>query len=157
MVEREAQLASERKLIAAVIYNRLKDGMPLGIDATIRYALNNWTRPLKRVRADSRLAVQHAQAHGPAADADRQPGPGVDPRRRGAGEASTTCYYVVKPGTCGKHAFSSTYAQFQATASATTRRATRPAASRRRRAEATRGRAATGSSAGRSATAARRR
>ena len=37
MVEREAQLAKERPLIAAVIYNRLKQGMPLGIDATIRY------------------------------------------------------------------------------------------------------------------------
>ena len=47
MVEREAQLDRERPLVAAVIYNRLKDGMPLGIDATIRYAENNWTSPLK--------------------------------------------------------------------------------------------------------------
>jgi UPF0755 protein len=46
MVEREAQLARERPLIAAVIYNRLHEGMPLGIDATIRYQINNWSRPL---------------------------------------------------------------------------------------------------------------
>ena len=40
MVEKEAQAPGERKLISAVIYNRLHGRMPLGIDATIRYALN---------------------------------------------------------------------------------------------------------------------
>jgi UPF0755 protein len=39
MVEKEAQASSERRLVAAVIYNRLHARMPLGIDATIRYAL----------------------------------------------------------------------------------------------------------------------
>jgi len=40
MIEREAAVASERRLIAAVIYNRLRDGMQLGIDATLRYGLH---------------------------------------------------------------------------------------------------------------------
>ncbi len=40
MVEREAEVPSERAKIAAVIYNRLRAQMPLGIDATIRYGLN---------------------------------------------------------------------------------------------------------------------
>jgi uncharacterized YceG family protein len=40
MIEREAAVASERPLIAAVIYNRLRAGMPLGIDATLRYGLH---------------------------------------------------------------------------------------------------------------------
>src|SRR4029078_8725342 len=35
MIEREALVPRDRRLIAAVIYNRLKDGMPLGIDATL--------------------------------------------------------------------------------------------------------------------------
>jgi uncharacterized YceG family protein len=39
MVEREVAVAAERPLVAAVIYNRLKAGMTLGIDATIRYGL----------------------------------------------------------------------------------------------------------------------
>ena len=39
MVEREAQIPSDRAKIAAVIYNRLNDGMPLGIDASIYYAV----------------------------------------------------------------------------------------------------------------------
>jgi UPF0755 protein len=40
MVERETLAPDERPLVAAVIYNRLKTGMPLGIDATIRYGLD---------------------------------------------------------------------------------------------------------------------
>ena len=46
MIEREAVVEKDRKLIAAVIYNRLSQGMPLQIDATIRFAENNWTKPL---------------------------------------------------------------------------------------------------------------
>jgi UPF0755 protein len=40
MVEKETLAPDERPLVAAVIYNRLKAGMSLGIDATIRYGLN---------------------------------------------------------------------------------------------------------------------
>jgi UPF0755 protein len=40
MVEKEVQVPKERPLVAAVIYNRLKARMPLGIDATIRYGLD---------------------------------------------------------------------------------------------------------------------
>ena len=47
MIERETSSDRERPLIASVIYNRLAQGMPLGIDATIRYAENNWTSALK--------------------------------------------------------------------------------------------------------------
>jgi UPF0755 protein len=39
MIEKEAVVGAERKLIAAVIYNRLRNRMPLGIDATTRYGL----------------------------------------------------------------------------------------------------------------------
>ncbi|HUH15871.1 MAG TPA: endolytic transglycosylase MltG [Gaiellaceae bacterium] len=40
MIEKETIAPDERPLVAAVIYNRLKAGMPLGIDATIRYGLD---------------------------------------------------------------------------------------------------------------------
>jgi UPF0755 protein len=40
MVEKETVVPRERPLVAAVIYNRLKAGMPLQIDATIRYGLD---------------------------------------------------------------------------------------------------------------------
>jgi len=49
MVERETVAPGERPLVAAVIYNRLAKGMPLGIDATIRYGLGiPGTRPLTK-------------------------------------------------------------------------------------------------------------
>jgi UPF0755 protein len=40
MVEKETLAPDERKLVAAVIYNRLHANMPLGIDATLRYGFN---------------------------------------------------------------------------------------------------------------------
>jgi uncharacterized YceG family protein len=40
MVEREAEVPAERRLIAAVMYNRLHARMTLGIDATLRYGLH---------------------------------------------------------------------------------------------------------------------
>jgi uncharacterized YceG family protein len=40
MIEGEAQVASERAKISAVIYNRLRANMPLQIDATTRYGLH---------------------------------------------------------------------------------------------------------------------
>ncbi len=40
MVEKETLSPDERELVSAVIYNRLHAGMPLGIDATLRYGLD---------------------------------------------------------------------------------------------------------------------
>ena len=40
MIEKETAVARERRLVSAVIYNRLRNRMPLGIDATIRYGLD---------------------------------------------------------------------------------------------------------------------
>ncbi len=40
LIEKEAQVDEERPTVASVIYNRLKDGMPLQIDATVQYVLS---------------------------------------------------------------------------------------------------------------------
>ena len=48
LIDREAMVAKERPLIASVIYNRLHDGIPLGIDATVRFVTHNWKRPLRQ-------------------------------------------------------------------------------------------------------------
>ncbi|HEX4519959.1 MAG TPA: endolytic transglycosylase MltG [Gaiellaceae bacterium] len=40
MIEEEAAVPADRPRIAAVIYNRLRNRMPLGIDATLRYGLH---------------------------------------------------------------------------------------------------------------------
>jgi peptidoglycan lytic transglycosylase G len=40
LVEREVVVDSERPIVAGIIYNRLKKGMPLQIDATVQYLLD---------------------------------------------------------------------------------------------------------------------
>jgi uncharacterized YceG family protein len=112
MIEREAQVAGERRLVASVIYNRLREGIPLGIDATIRYATGNWTRPLTQ----SQLAVD--SPYNTRTRRGLPPGPigspGMAAIRAAANPAPTKyLFYVVKPGTCGRHAFSRTDAEFQ--------------------------------------------
>lgn len=46
MVNRETQDEAQMPVIAAVILNRLEADMPLGIDATTRYELDDWTSVL---------------------------------------------------------------------------------------------------------------
>jgi len=112
MIEREAQLDEERPLISSVIYNRLSDGMPLGIDATIRFATENWTEPLK----ESELAID--SPYNTRLNTGLPPGPigspGIESIQAAANPDETDfLYYVVKPGTCGEHSFAETDAQFQ--------------------------------------------
>jgi UPF0755 protein len=112
MVEREAQVARERPLVASVIYNRLSQGIPLGIDATIRFALNQWTEPLKQSELATRSPYNTRETAG------LPPGPignpGLASIRAAARPARTDyLFYVVKPGTCGEHSFSSTNAEFE--------------------------------------------
>jgi len=112
MVEREAQLDRERPLVASVIYNRLKQGIPLGIDATIRYATNNWTRPIRvsELEADGPYNTRLNRGLPPTPIGN----PGLASIRAAAKPAkSDFLYYVVKPGSKGAHAFSETDAEFQ--------------------------------------------
>ncbi|MFA4928057.1 MAG: endolytic transglycosylase MltG, partial [Patulibacter sp.] len=112
MIEREVNIPAERRKVAAVIYNRLKDGMTLGIDATIRYAERNWTRPLK---------VSELERDGPFNTRTRTGlpptpigNPGLASIKAAANPSRESyLYYVVKPCGNGTHAFSSSDAQFE--------------------------------------------
>lgn len=46
MIEREAFSDEEMPIIAGILWKRLDEGMQLGVDATTRYELNEWKRPL---------------------------------------------------------------------------------------------------------------
>ncbi|MGH2841775.1 MAG: endolytic transglycosylase MltG, partial [Solirubrobacteraceae bacterium] len=111
MIEREAGVERERRLISAVIYNRLKDGVPLGIDATIRFILRKWDGALTR----SDLAIDSPYNSRKRAGLPPTPigNPGLASIRAAANPARVSYrYFVVKPGTCS-HAFSTTPKQFQ--------------------------------------------
>ena len=96
-----------------MIYNRLKQGIPLGIDATIRYATGNWQQPLTQSQLAIDSPYNTRTNAGPAAGADRQPGARLAAGGGAARRSVGYLYYVVKPGTCGEHAFSSTFAEFE--------------------------------------------
>ncbi|MEO8091944.1 MAG: endolytic transglycosylase MltG [bacterium] len=104
MIEREVQVPEERDDVAAVIYNRLKAGMPLGIDATIRFAVQNFDKPL----LESELAVE--SPYNTRTNTGLPPGPigspGLASIEAAANPADVSyLFYVVKPGTCGEHVF----------------------------------------------------
>jgi UPF0755 protein len=112
LVEREAQLPRERALIASVIYNRLHAHIPLGIDAAIRFATGNWTKPLTGAQLRS-PSPYNTRLH-PGLPPGPIGNPGLASLRAAAHPAHTKLlYYVVKPGACGEHAFSTTFRQFQ--------------------------------------------
>ena len=113
MVEDEAGVDSQRGLVASVIYNRLHEGMPLGIDATIRFATGNYTEPL----TESELAID--SPYNSRTNAGLPPGPISNPGLasiEAAAHPPKTGYlfYVTTPGACGKLTFAKTEAEFEA-------------------------------------------
>jgi UPF0755 protein len=111
MIEREIQVPEERKLAAAVIFNRLSAGSPLGIDATIRYEDQNYTEQL----TESRLA--EPTPYNTRINTGLPPtpigNPGLASIEAAANPAkSDVFYFVVKPGTCGEHVFVETEQEF---------------------------------------------
>jgi UPF0755 protein len=112
MIEREAQVPKDRRLISAVIYNRLQKGIPLGIDATLRYRLNNWSKALREselnINSDFNTRRRIGLPPTPIGN------PGMASLQAAANPASAKyLFYVVKPCGNGAHAFSTTDAQFQ--------------------------------------------
>lgn len=112
LIEREAMVAKERPVIASVVYNRLHNDIRLDIDATTRFAVGNWKRPLKVSE------IQNPSPYNTRVHPGLPPGPignpGLASIRAAARPAKTGfLFYVVKPGTCGKHNFAKTDAEFQ--------------------------------------------
>jgi UPF0755 protein len=112
MIEREAQVPKDRRLISAVIYNRLQKGIPLGIDATLRYRLDNWSKALREseLNINSDFNTRRRVGLPPTPIGN----PGLASIQAAANPANVKyLFYVVKPCGNGAHAFSTTDAQFQ--------------------------------------------
>ncbi|MBJ7459748.1 MAG: endolytic transglycosylase MltG [Thermoleophilaceae bacterium] len=115
LIDREVSVASERKLVAAVIYNRLKQGIPLGIDATSRFETRNWTEPL------TNAVLQKDTPYNTRINKGLPPGPIGSPglaAMKAAARPATTgyLYYVANPCKPGTHTFTKTYEEFEAAA-----------------------------------------
>lgn len=113
IVEKEASTVKDRPLVASVIYNRLKDGIPLGMDSTTRYEFNDYTKPL----TNSQLAAQspyNTRLHQGLTPTPID-SPGLASIQAAADPARTNyLYFVVKPCGNGEMVFSSNYSQFLA-------------------------------------------
>jgi UPF0755 protein len=111
MVERETAVPAERKLVAAVIYNRLRQRMPLGIDATLRYGLGiEGTRPLTQahLRSNSPYNTRRFKGLPPTPIGN----PGLPSMRAAARPANVDyLYYVRKPNSL-RHFFTADAEEF---------------------------------------------
>lgn len=113
LVEREAQVGAERPLVAAVIWNRLRQGMMLQIDATVQYALGVHKAVLTYddLKVDSPYNTYLHFGLPPTPIAT----PGLAALQAAADPAAVDyLYYVARGDGTGRHYFSSTYSQFLA-------------------------------------------
>jgi uncharacterized YceG family protein len=111
MIEKETVAPKERPLVAAVIYNRLHNRMPLGIDATIRYGLGiSGTKSLTKaaIASDSPYNSRRFPGLPPTPIAS----PGLASLRAAAHPARVDyLYYVRIPGTT-RHFFTASESEF---------------------------------------------
>jgi UPF0755 protein len=113
MVEGESPDPQDLPKIASVIYNRLRDGMPLQMDSTVRFAVNNYTSPITQAQLSS-PSPWNTYAHSglPPTPIDS---PGLAAIQAAANPAHTNyLYFVAKPCGNGASLFASSYQQFQA-------------------------------------------
>ena len=110
MVEAEARVDDERPKIASVIYNRLDEGIPLGIDATIVYALGERGRTLTTadLEMDSPYNTREVVGLPPTPIG----APGESSLEAALHPADTDLFYYVLADCEGHHAFSETYEEF---------------------------------------------
>jgi UPF0755 protein len=111
MIDKEVQVPKERPLVAAVIYNRLSRGEPLGIDATTRYETGNYTEqiPQSDLEADTPYNTRLNAGLPPTPIGN----PGLASLKAAAAPAKVNYrFFVVKPGTCGEHSFTASEQEF---------------------------------------------
>ena len=110
IVEEETQVDREFTRVAGVFYNRLEQGITIGADATVRYAIKKFTGPLK-VSELKNPSPYNTRLH-----KGIPPGPIGSPGRGALGAVANplTCndiFFVAKWDGSGEHDFSVTYAE----------------------------------------------
>ena len=111
MIEKETVAPEERKLVGAVIYNRLRNRMPLGIDATIRYGRNvPGTEPLKKsdIESDNPYNTRKRLGLPPTPISN----PGLASMKAAARPASVDYLYFVRKPDGVHHFFTASESEF---------------------------------------------
>jgi UPF0755 protein len=110
LIEREARVPEDRDKISAVIYNRLREGMALQIDATVQYALPE----------DNRLLTLEDYEYPSPYNTYLHPGlpptpiasPGLASLEAALRPAAADYLYFVVVDDSGRHGFAETYQEF---------------------------------------------
>jgi len=117
LIETEAKLSEDRPLVASVIYNRLKSGMPLAVDSTVIYASKlegKWRNDGKVYKSD----VERKSPYNTRLRAGLPPGPIASPGKSSLEAALNPAqtdylYYVREPSrNDGAHNFYSNEKDF---------------------------------------------
>ncbi len=117
MVEKETLSPDERQLVSAVIYNRLHAGMPLGIDATLRYGLDippTESIHQSQLQSNSPYNTRNRKGLPPTPIAN----PGLASLQAAAHPAKVKYLYFVRKPDKKHHFFTASYQAFQAYANA---------------------------------------
>jgi peptidoglycan lytic transglycosylase G len=111
MIERETVVPAERRLVSAVIYNRLKEEMPLAIDATLRYGLGiPGNRPLTKQQLQSSSPYNTRRFRGlPPTPIGN---PGVPSMRAAARPAPRNYLYFLRKPNSVRHFFTADEEEF---------------------------------------------
>lgn len=109
IVDEESNALAEKGNIASVYINRVKKGMPLQADPTIRFALNDFT--IKRIYGDH---LNVASPYNTYRNTGLPPGPICTPSKKTIDavlNAPTTnyLYFVADSSFNGRHSFSASY------------------------------------------------
>ncbi|HOL35383.1 MAG TPA: endolytic transglycosylase MltG [bacterium] len=107
IVEKEAEINSERPIIAGIFYNRLKRGIPLQSCATIKYVIGNkkiLTMQDIKTRSPYNTYLHRGLPPGPICN------PGKESLKAAINPAKTPYLFFVSKGD-GTHYFSTTYSE----------------------------------------------
>jgi UPF0755 protein len=108
IVEREAKFDTDRGPIASVIYNRLEQGMPIGAQSTLDYAVG-----IKKGEADDRLANPYNTLVNKGLPPTPIASPGLASLQAALHPPKTDYLYWVEVNPDGKMGFASTNAGFR--------------------------------------------
>lgn len=125
LIEKETALKDEKSQVAEVIWNRLNQKMPLGIDAALIYGIDNYQGDITNAHLNDRSNPYNTRIH-----------KGLPPTPIGSATISSLLavinpsksgylYYVLIPHSGGRHHFSQTYRQHQRYVSKLVRATTR--------------------------------
>jgi UPF0755 protein len=108
LVEREAKLDEDRGPIASVIYNRIRNGMPIQVDAALLYGEHLTDPHQLDLNADNPYNTYKYKGLPPTPVAS----PGLPSLRAAAAPPNTPYLYYVLIDPSGKHGFAATASEF---------------------------------------------